>query len=241
MPLVVVSHYPSNWENYRAWLHETDANLRFEELHPLTPDKRTALLTACDGVLLAGGGDVHPSHYGAPWDAALHHDVDEERDNLEIALVRMCGENGLPLLGVCRGIQVANVALGGTLIADLALAGRGDHQVPQHLQPASGHVDAEHDLAITADSRVGALAGTLARVNSNHHQAVGLVAPALRATALAPDGTPEALEWRDTTAAGFLLLVQWHPERLARAHPLASGVARLFVDAVKKGNRRIGE
>jgi putative glutamine amidotransferase len=235
MPLVAVSHYPSNWENYRAWLLETDATLRFEEVRPLDPAARGALLAACDGVMLAGGGDVHPSRYGAPWDAALHHDVDEARDDLEIALVRMCGEHGLPLLGVCRGIQIANVALGGTLIADLALAGRGDHQVPKHRQPASGHVDAEHSLDIAADSQIGALAGTLARVNSNHHQAVNLVAPALRATALGPDGTPEALEWRDPSTTGFLLLVQWHPERLARFHPLALGVARLFVDAVMRG------
>ncbi|NOY06948.1 MAG: gamma-glutamyl-gamma-aminobutyrate hydrolase family protein, partial [Chlorobi bacterium] len=130
----------------------------------------------------------------------------------------------LPILGICRGLQAVNVALGGSLIVDLPQAG-----ITGHGKTNGG--DSFHQVSIVAKSL---LSDALTRedVNSSHHQAVDQPAPTLRVTARAPDGVVEAMEWMDAAGNGFLLLVQWHPERLESRATLSRLPGRLFIDAV---------
>ena len=171
-----------------------------------------AALDRCDGLLLTGGDDVNPACYGEealPCCGEFTH----ERDWAEPILVRHAIENDIPILGICRGMQIVNAALGGTLYQDIALYFGDTLKHPCYDIPAG---DA-HSMRI--------LPGTLLRdvigmdecmVNSRHHQAVKKVAPGLKISAQAPDGLVEGLEAEDGRP---ILCVQWHPESLQRRLP----------------------
>jgi putative glutamine amidotransferase len=187
-------------------------------LIPHSPDPRhlRALVQRLDGVLLPGGGDIDPAHYGE----SRHERCNEPspaRDEIELALARWAIENHLPLLGICRGIQVLNVALGGSLYQDILaqVDGGSKHDwYPDHPRTLT-----PHDVTLAPGTRLAALAGIHSLpVNSLHHQAVKDLAPGLLATAHAPDGIVEAVEVPDHP---FALAVQWHPEELAPTDPHA--------------------
>ena len=184
-----------------------------------------------DGILIPGGADVDPSMYGE----ARHEKCevsDSPRDRVELQLIRWALEDGKPVLGICRGIQLINLAAGGTLYQDLGaqLAGSSKHDY----FPGQGFARDQltHDVVIEEGSKLASIygAGRL-RVNSMHHQAVKDLAPGLVTTAVAPDGVVEALESSDEQ---FVLGVQWHPESLTdrdpRMHRLLSG----FVQAAAR-------
>jgi putative glutamine amidotransferase len=169
-----------------------------------------------DGILLSGGGDLQPSTYGVTTSVALV-DVDPQRDALELTLARWALEDGKPVLGICRGQQVLNVAAGGTLIPDISSARPEalDHRGAARAPHAPGH-----DVQVEADSYLAKLGTPVSlEVNSSHHQAVDRVARGWRVSAVAPDGIIEAIE---APGHPFALAVQWHPERLgARADAAA--------------------
>ena len=173
-----------------------------------------ASLKELDGVLLTGGGDIAPSYYHA----APHpktNPPDNARDAFELQLARLALERGMPLLGVCRGLQVMNVAAGGTLIQD----------IPSEVNHPLGHqIDnplyaIAHEVWVARDSTLGRAMqeelgdGEVLQVNSRHHQAAGQTAPSYRVTATAPDGVIEAIERPESR---FCLAVQWHPENFWR-------------------------
>jgi putative glutamine amidotransferase len=159
-------------------------------------------LAAVDGLVFSGGGDVHPETYGA----ASHEEtrgVDPRRDQAELALLRAALERDMPVLAVCRGSQVLNVALGGDLVQHLPeLVGHD-----RHLHTPGEFAD--HDVRVEPATRVGAILGDRAPVKSHHHQAFGQLGGHLREAAWADDGTVEAIE--DPTRR-FAVGVLWHPE-----------------------------
>lgn len=165
-----------------------------------------AILTRIDGLVLTGGGDIDPAAYGDPPSAGLQL-VDPQRDQTELALARWAVNDGLPLLGICRGLQVLNVALGGSLIQDIQRDRPGS--LPHAAADSADEVC--HAVAIEAAT---ALARVLEsegfQVNSSHHQAIRGLAPPLQVVARASDGVIEAVEMRDHL---FAFGVQWHPER----------------------------
>jgi putative glutamine amidotransferase len=164
------------------------------------------LLDRLDGVILAGGCDIDPASYGAEPHAMTVGSV-PARDQAEIALVRRAIERDMPVLGICRGMQLINVAQGGTLFQHLPdLVGHGDHR--RHPGTFDG---SDHDVHLTPGSLAAAAAGEERPViKSHHHQAVDLVGEGLIVTgASALDDLPEALE---SPAHRFVLGVQWHPE-----------------------------
>lgn len=175
-----------------------------------TPDVATleALYARCDGLLLAGGEDVHPSAYGAAPHPRLEQ-TNRQRDNAELWLARRALADGMPLFGICRGIQLLNVAMGGTLYQDLAAERPG----PIHHAAGDARRDfrmLSHDIELTADSWTAELLGTSAlAVNSLHHQAIRDLAEGLRAVGHAPDGLIEVVEG---DGAHFIAAVQSHPE-----------------------------
>ncbi len=168
-----------------------------------------AVFDRLDGLLLSGGGDVLPGLYGREPHPATA-EIDPLRDRFEFALCRRALDRGAPVLGICRGIQVMNAALGGTLIQDIPTERDGD--LSHYIRTPS---DAPaHTVTCAPGSTIGGLLGTKALpVNSRHHQAVDLVADGLYATAVAPDGIIEAIESTDGRA---FLGVQFHPENLVR-------------------------
>jgi putative glutamine amidotransferase len=192
---------------------------------PLTQDRRVwrHYLAHCDGWLFSGGGDVAHTAYAPGMPAAQRAQltgVDADRDALELFLIRGALRRGRPVLAICRGIQVLNVALGGTLVPDLA-----GHRHPQP--------DALcHALRWERDSRIGRLLGAAGRrTNSSHHQALDEVAAPLRVTARAPDGVVEAVEHRSAT---FCWGVQFHPERLVEVAPAYRRLFRALVRAARQ-------
>jgi putative glutamine amidotransferase len=159
-----------------------------------------------DGLLLSGGGDVDPTCYGAASHPTLGG-VDGERDRVELALTRWAIAHATPLFGICRGAQVFNVALGGTLYQDLS-----QHPNAMRHAYAPQFTLRPHAARVEEDSRLAhILRLPIVDVNSMHHQACRVLAPSLRAVAFAPDGVVEAIEH---PTHPFALAVQWHPECL---------------------------
>jgi putative glutamine amidotransferase len=174
------------------------------------------------GILFTGGGDIEPSLYAGST-SVEHRNVRPQRDRGEIELFRAAWEARVPMLCICRGIQVANVALRGTLIEDLPHE-LGSQYTIEHDQERSLHVKREqttHDVELEPDSRIAQIAGkTRLAVNSMHHQAVRDVAAQFRVVARSDDGVIEALEAREPDER-FFIAVQWHPEALV-AHDRVS-------------------
>jgi putative glutamine amidotransferase len=215
-------------EDYRQAILHSVGEVRILE-HSLSVEDALAGL---DGLMLTGGDDVAPSKYGEQPHAAVV--VEPERDDMEIALVREARRRDLPIFAICRGVQVLNVAFGGTLVQDIPshVAGALDHKmaVPPHPSYALAH-----EVWFEKDSLLGRLLrerlsdADSCEVNSRHHQAVNKVASGFRVTATAPDGIIEAIE---DPAARFCLGVQWHPENFWRTgefRPLFEG----FIEASK--------
>jgi len=183
------------------------------------------------GLLMPGGYDIHPRHWDE--DEALHHtaELDELRDALELPLAREAWRLGLPILGICRGVQVLNVALGGSLIQDIPSHCGLDGDL--HYSGTPEEAVEAHPVAIAPGSRLAALVGgTEASVNSRHHQAVLRVAPGLRAVAWYRDPEQgqelvEAVEAEDPSR--WVVGVQWHPENLVTLDgPTGQGALGIF-------------
>jgi len=190
----------------------------------LGTDILRSLYERLDGLFMAGGGDVNPVWYGqAPHPAT--NGIDELRDDTELTLIRWALADGLPLLGVCRGVQTLNVAAGGTLIQDVP------RQIPHALRhqwyPDKARDWVAHEIATTSGTRLADIIGGSGQVNSFHHQAVDQVAPGFRVSAVAPDGVIEAIEWTSSFAIG----VQWHPESLIHTDKTMSRLFETFVKA----------
>jgi putative glutamine amidotransferase len=175
----------------------------------------TASLPEVDGLLLPGGWDVDPSFYGEKPDEKVGP-IDHELDETELRLFRQARDRKLPVLGICRGQQVINVAMGGSLLQHLE-----DHDVRAH-----GRSHLAHAIEVDPDSELGRAAGEhQVRVNSLHHQAIGRLAPGLQQTARGEDGTVEGIESKD----GLVVAVQCHPEELTTDLPWARRLFERFV------------
>lgn len=178
-------------------------------LLPLGLDESEAArrLTRFDGLLLLGGGDVHPSLYG---DEPVHPRVmgiDAISDAFEMPLARAAVAHGLPTLAVCRGMQVLNVALGGTLLQHIETQEGTGGDWTNHGDPGNGI--GTHEVRLAPGSRLAAILGaTVDRCTSEHHQAVARLGEGLEAVGWAPDGMVEAVEHEQ----GWVVGVQWHPE-----------------------------
>ncbi|MCU4184152.1 gamma-glutamyl-gamma-aminobutyrate hydrolase family protein [Acidiferrimicrobium sp. IK] len=189
-----------------------------------------AILAPFAGVVLLGGGDLDPLHYGESPHPATYG-VDVERDHFELGLARHALEAGIPLLAICRGLQVLNVAMGGTLHQHLPdLDGADVHGVP-----IGAGDPALHRVDVAPGSRLAAIEGRGGRLDkcvSIHHQAVAEVGAGLVVTARSADGVVEALE-TPSSAAGWCVAVQWHPERSAATDPAQQAIFDAFVDAAR--------
>jgi putative glutamine amidotransferase len=179
-------------------------------------------LRLADGVLLPGGGDV-----AARWSGQRPHpnqyDVDEEQDAFDIAVAKVALTDRLPLLAICRGAQIVNVALGGDLIQDM------DDTVGHHRHRV-------HDIEVAPDSALGRITGTGMTISCHHHQCIDHLGRGLRVAARCADGVIEAVSLDDHP--GWYLGVQWHPEDSAATDPVQAAIFRRFVSAARQRARQ---
>jgi putative glutamine amidotransferase len=183
---------------------------------PLQDGNADALLDLVDGLIFSGGADIDPALFG---DTEIHpktYDVHPLRDRFELDLMTRAIERDLPVFCICRGIQILNVACGGTLFQDVP---DQFSSALQHRQQETGHERHEpsHNVEAESESLLASVYGSVSvPVNSYHHQAVKDVAPGLHVTARSDDGLAEAVEMPGRT---FVLGVQWHPEMMFEANP----------------------
>ncbi len=189
------------------------------------------LLDQCDALLVTGGEDVYPAWYQQEEDTVLCEGYDRRRDTLELKLIERALELKMPLMGICRGHQITNVALGGSLIPDIPsqtdsqMQHRCDSSVPLCL----------HEAEILPESMLYKIVKTdKGQVTSYHHQSVDRLASLLKVGAKSADGIVEAIEWKDASDKGFLLGVQWHPERMQDYPELSVPIGERFVLEARK-------
>jgi putative glutamine amidotransferase len=226
---------PRAWVMGQKYVRVLTAEGAVPWLVPLLPDDEDTMrgvYDRLDGLFLTGGVDVDPSRYGEARDAVCGAS-DPARDAVELLMLRWAIEDHKPVLGVCRGHQVINVAAGGALFQDVAA------QRPRTMKhdyfPHAGPYTRDqivHDVEVAAGSRLGAIVGQATlRVNSMHHQGIKTLAPGLIASAVAPDGLIEGLEGAN---GQFLVGVQWHPEELTEKDPAMRRLFTAFLDAVRE-------
>jgi len=217
----------ANYEKYKNAIKHYDSDIEVIDLWSINYDSAMVIISKADGLLLSGGPDIHPFHYGRTDDTA-QCSIDLYRDTLEFELINQAIKREIPILGVCRGLQILNVALGGSLIVDIP------NEVNNYETHQIDSGDAYHSIKISESSIIYNLSGLREyEVNSNHHQAIGRLSDQLKATAYTTDNIIEAIEYKDK-GKPFLLGVQWHPERMALDSIMSKIIFNSFINEVKK-------
>jgi putative glutamine amidotransferase len=218
----------SRLDDYLASIEKSGGQPRVLEV----TDSPRAVVNEIDGLLLTGGGDVDPVLYGEERHPSVE-DAEPGRDEFEIDMARRAMDADLPLLAICRGAQVLNVAAGGTLVQDIPSA--VETELPHAIEDVKDQI--AHDVTVTAGSKLREALGDAissrhtCRVNSRHHQSVGKLGASLSPSATAPDGVVEAIERPDNE---FCIGVQWHPENFWRTGEFKN----LFDSFVESARRR---
>ncbi len=223
-PLRIALSSGSN--NYINWIHRGDTLAEIVDLKGMEADSALVLLASCDGIVFTGGEDVSPIYYGKETDSA-RCESNPRRDSLEFALIKAAMSMKIPVFGVCRGQQILNVALGGTLIVDIP----SDHP-GNIIHRCDDYLHCFHSVSIVEGSQVYTITRTdTGMVTTNHHQAVDKPAPGMRIVAWSADSIAEAMEWGSPELKPFLLTVQWHPERMDAKSPLSMPLVNAFLEA----------
>ncbi len=214
------------FDNYRRWVESVPG---VEAVRLSMHLKNSAEVENCDGILFSGGEDLQPALYGKP-EYVQEFNLQEiipERDLFEYEVIEKALAAKKPVLGICRGLQLINVFLGGTLVPDIpTLLNSSDHG------KINGQ-DQVHTIRVEPDTRLEKICGqTEGLVNSAHHQSAAVPAPDLKISAYSDSTIVEAMEWSDPANKSWLLMVQWHPERMAeQSSPFSRFVKNAFLEA----------
>ncbi|RNL51325.1 gamma-glutamyl-gamma-aminobutyrate hydrolase family protein [Pedobacter jejuensis] len=219
----------SKYEIYRDWVLSYNKNVEVIQLGYKLNNFDS--IEKCHGIVLTGGEDVHPRFYNKSeyYPYCYENDIDELRDEFEFKVLTYTEKNKIPLLGICRGMQVGNVFFGGTLIPDIPAWGKFDHsKMPDKS-------DRYHEIIVNPSSWLNTIVNTdKGLVNSNHHQSTDKTGKDLVVSAMSPDGVTEAMERLNPNGKSFLLFVQWHPERLKdQQSPFSKNLYEAFINAIK--------
>ncbi len=214
------------YNNYVKWIEINNSDFRCIKLSYKMDNLSD--LQKCDGLILTGGGDVDPFLYDGSVSHSKVYNVDRKRDDYEKKLVDKALNMNIPILAICRGMQLMNVHLGGTLITDLEEAGYKSHK-------SDGVNENRHNVTI----KDGSYLQTIVRnkkgmVNSNHHQAIDKVGQGLRVAARSDDGVLECVEGEINPKGSFILLIQWHPECMDSNDPFSRNILEEFLEEVYK-------
>jgi putative glutamine amidotransferase len=217
--------------NFHEWLTQVDRRLDLVNMYPVGSDSIEYFLAKSNGIIISGGPDVNPALYGKEDEIGKCEEIDYRRDTLEITMIRYALDNRIPLLCICRGCQILNVANGGTLIPDIP---SDFDTIIQHRGGTS-----KHWINIQEGTLLYEICQTKGdTVNSYHHQAVRDVALSFRAVAFAEDSLVEAIELAGTSRHPFILGIQWHPEAMEFSNPLSGTIAERFIEETKKARSR---
>lgn len=216
------------YENYASWISEGPDNVELVRLGYRFDN--AAEISRCNGLFMTGGEDVHPRFYNKNEYVEQYSlsDFDEKRDEFEIGLLKSWQSSKIPLLGVCRGLQLVNVFLGGTLIPDLPSMGKFNHS-RKFKEPRY------HAIDVDPNSELGSVVKTTSgEVTSIHHQSIDRIAPGLVTNAISKDGVVEGAEWLVPDSKAPMVLVQWHPEALAdKLSPFAKNIREHYLKIVQ--------
>lgn len=218
----------SKYFNYENWIKEEPG---IEIIKLSYQENNLNEIEKCQGIMLTGGSDINPRLYNQP-DFLTYcdpNDIDEKRDEFEWRIMQHIEEHQKPLLGICRGLQFVNVFYGGTLIPDIPAFGKFNHAI------IAQDKDRHHLVEIDPNSFLyGLLGEEKGQVNSAHHQGVDMPGFGLVVNAMSPDGIIEGMEKRNSEGRAFLMLVQWHPERMTDQQSGFSKNLKIgFLDAVR--------
>jgi putative glutamine amidotransferase len=246
--------------NYTSWINKGDSSIITIDLHNLTPLEAIKRLHDCSALILTGGGDIDPTLYKNNDNAGVCQDIDQNRDRLEKALINEALAMKMPILGICRGEQMLNVVLGGSLISDIS-SFKKSHSQAKKLTTYGMNTGMETAIAIDADRKIDStkvihqcadytncyhsvrlVSTSLLRtiigadtgfVTSNHHQAILRWGEELKINAQSPDGMIEGIEWKNQQGKSFMLGVQWHPERMDISNAFSGRLLQRFLAEAK--------
>lgn len=220
-----------HYSYYGKYIEAADSTAILVDLYHTSTDSGMMLFKDCDALLLCGGPDIYPGWYGKEYDTSSCGEFDRRRDTLEMALFNEALRRKIPVLGICRGQQLINVALGGTLFRDIPT------QYPNAITHRCDNPDScFHAVYVSDSSMLHKITGVkIGVVNTNHHQGIEKTAPALIVTGNSEDGFSEVVQWKIETDKSWLLGVQWHPERLNyKKNPFSLPIAMRFLEEAKK-------
>ncbi len=228
--------YTGSDEKHNNYVHWLSANQLVDITRLSTNDNNLDAVKQMDGIVLSGGLDIHPKYYrnnvtdypNAP------PAFDEKRDAFEMGVFKFSQQKRIPLLGVCRGMQLVNCIMGGTLIQDIGPIGNAIHKFDQH--------DKAHGINIMPGTLLSELTAIDRSVtNSAHHQCIDQLGKGLAINCTSDDGIIEGVEWNDPKNNAFFIGVQWHPERLFKLHlpesPLTKNLRDRFIKEVEKSTK----
>jgi putative glutamine amidotransferase len=222
-------------KHYADWIKGND-NITVVKLS--ADDKNKDLVDTCDALVLSGGIDIHPKYYQG--NASYANAPDEfklQRDDFEFHVLNRSIKKSIPILGICRGLQLINVFFKGTLVQDL------DEKNPAHRgieeKNKKNRTDNRHNIHLEKDSLLYKIAEVPSgEVNSAHHQSIGKLGDGLEANSFSNDGVIEGIEWKEKTDKPFMLAVQWHPERMKNIgivdSPLSKNIRDYFIAEISK-------
>jgi len=217
-----------HYENYSKWVESIYPNAKCINLYTLSADSVNKVMEICDGLILSGGPDVHPGRFDKVADTAICS-MDLKRDTLEWAICKIAFRKKIPILAICRGMQLLNVYKGGTLITDIPTYNNS------LIHRDTNNPQLKHNIKVANLSDLWEITNKeVGTVNSAHHQAVGKIASCFKPTAFADDGIIEAYEFINPVNKPYLIAVQWHPERLGKENPFADKLGKKFIDEVIK-------
>ena len=226
-----ITYTASRYANYENWIKNTNENITIIQLS--NTDEDWEIIEDCDGILLTGGIDIHPSFYdNATLDYPFAPETfDIARDEFEMHVFETALNLHIPVLAICRGLQLVNISLGGTLIQDLEKSNKNDHR--RH-----DETDEKHPVLIKEKNSLlfNITKQETGTINSAHHQAIDILSDELIATAFSKDDQViEAVEWKEKNDKNWLLAVQWHPERMLDKdeNPFSYTIKNAFFDAIK--------
>ena len=224
--------------NYVNWIVKGDPTAVIIDLSVFKPDEAMKELQECSALLLTGGGDIDPSMYKDTRERKVCTDIDTKRDKLEKTAICEALSLKMPILGICRGEQMLNVVLGGTLIPDIPSYMRikeKEKPVVAINHQCEDYLHCFHKVTVDPASFLHAITGSdTGSVTSNHHQAIANVGKGLIISAKSPDGINEAIEWKEPKGKSFLIGVQWHPERMDLSSNLSGKLLEKFLAEAKR-------
>lgn len=215
---------------------QISSDIEFVDFMQVKFEERDNLLKKCSGLILLGGLDIHPSRYNKE-ELEKYCEVDQNRDSIELALLRWADTSSLPIFGICRGMQFINVYFGGTLCVDIPTFCKPSLKNEKHRDPKRKK-DVYHKVTFSENSKLFACFGSAksVTVNSFHHQCVDELGKTLKITAKSSGGITEAIENDENHRKSFILGVQWHPERYYEKDPNNLKIFQRFFNEIKLKN-----